>query len=155
MDTDQVREPVEILLVEDNQDDVELVREALREANVPHQLNIVPDGEEAMAYLNGKAEYAQAILPDLILLDLRLPKKGGMEVLREIKADEDLRCIPIIVLSSSDAPDDILTAYDLQASCYVTKPADLQEFDRVMSTLRDFTLTVVKLPPRKPATHSR
>src|SRR5205823_466095 len=124
------------------------VQEALGEGDVAHQLNVVPDGEEALAYLHGQREYAQAILPDLILLDLRLPKKGGLEVLAEIKADEYLRCIPVIVLSSSDSPDDILGAYDLQASCYITKPADLEEFDRVMATLRDFTLTVVKLPPR-------
>ncbi len=151
MDTNQALQPVEILLVEDNPDDVDLIREALHEGNIAHQLNVVPDGEEAMAYLNGEGEYAQAILPDLILLDLRLPKKGGLEVLAEIKADEDLRCIPAIVLSSSDAPNDILKAYDLQASCYITKPADLEEFDRVMASLRDFTLTVVKLPPRAAA----
>jgi CheY-like chemotaxis protein len=151
MDLQQTRQPVEILLVEDNPDDIDLIREALQEGKIAHQLNVVPDGEEAMAYLNGEGEYAQAILPDLILLDLRLPKKGGLEVLAEVKADEDLHCIPIIVLSSSDAPNDVLKAYDLQASCYITKPADLEEFDRVMASLRDFTLTVVKLPPRTAA----
>jgi two-component system, chemotaxis family, response regulator Rcp1 len=148
MDPQQPLQPIEVLLIEDNPEDVDLIREGLHEGKVAHQLNVVPDGEEAMAYLKGEGRYADAILPDLILLDLRLPKKAGLEVLAEIKADADLRCIPVIVLSSSDAPDDILRAYDLQASCYITKPADLDEFDRVMASLRDFTLTVVKLPPR-------
>ncbi len=141
--------PVEILLVEDNLADVELVQEALREGGVPHSLNVVGDGVEALSFLRGEGEYAQALLPDLILLDLKLPKKGGLEVLAEVKADEALRRIPVIVLSSSDAPDDVFKAYDLQVSCYVTKPSDLDEFERVMRTIRDFTLTIVKLPPRE------
>ncbi len=139
--------PVEILLVEDNPGDVELVREALAEGAIPNSVNVVGDGVEALAYLRGQGLYSGAVLPDLMLLDLKLPKKGGLEVLAEMKADEILRRIPVIVLSSSDAPDDVLRAYDLQASCYVTKPSDLDEFERVMQTVRDFTLTVVKLPP--------
>jgi CheY-like chemotaxis protein len=148
MTTDSRGRLVEILLVEDNAGDVELVQEALAEGDVPHSLNVVGDGAEAIAYLRGEGEYAGAILPDFVLLDLKLPKKGGLEVLAEIKADPVLRRIPVIILSSSDAPDDLLRAYDLQVSCYITKPADLDEFERVMQTIRDFTLTVVKLPPR-------
>jgi chemotaxis family two-component system response regulator Rcp1 len=97
--------------------------------------------------LRGEGTHAGAVKPDFMLLDLKLPKKGGLEVLAEMKADEVSRHIPVIVLSSSDAPEDVRRAYDLQASCYVTKPVDLNEFERVMETIRDFTLTVVKLPP--------
>ena len=141
---------VEILLVEDNPGDVELVQEALAEGGIAHSLSVASDGVEALAYLRGEGQYAGALLPDFVLLDLKLPKKGGLEVLAEMKRDEVLRRIPVIVLSSSDAPDDVLRAYDLQASCYVTKPADLDEFERVMQQIRDFTLTVVKLPPGRP-----
>jgi len=153
MTTDSRGRLVEILLVEDNAGDVELVQEALAEGDVPHSLNVVGDGTEAIAYLRGEGEYAGAILPDFVLLDLKLPKKGGLEVLAEIKADPVLRRIPVIILSSSDAPDDLLRAYDLQVSCYITKPADLDEFERVMHTICDFTLTVVKLPPRDRKLH--
>jgi CheY-like chemotaxis protein len=138
--------PVEILLVEDNPGDVELVREALAEGGIPSSVNVVGDGEEALTYLRGQGPHARAVLPDFMLLDLKLPKKGGLEVLAEMKGDAALRRIPVIVLSSSDAPQDVLRAYDLQASCYVTKPADLDEFERIMQTIRDFTLTVVQLP---------
>jgi two-component system response regulator len=141
--------PVEILLVEDNPGDIELVRDALRETPVDCNLNVVEDGVEALAYLHGAGPYQEVLLPDLILLDLKLPKKHGLEVLAEIKKDDVLRRIPTVVLSGSDAPEDLLKAYDLQASCYVTKPADLDEFVRVMNTLKDFCLTVVKLPPRE------
>jgi CheY-like chemotaxis protein len=139
--------PVEILLVEDNPGDAELVREALTQGGIRNNINVIWDGDDAMAYLRGEGPHAGAVKPDFMLLDLKLPKKGGLEVLREIKADEVLRHIPVIVLSSSDAPEDVQRAYDLQASSYVTKPADLDEFERVMQTIRDFTLTVVKLPP--------
>ena len=142
--------PVEILLVEDNPGDVDLVREALAEGGIPSSVNVVGDGVEALAYLRRQGAHAGAVLPDFMLLDLKLPKKGGLEVLAEMKADEAFRRIPVIVLSSSDAPEDVTRAYDLQASCYVTKPADLDEFERVMGTIRDFTLTVVKLPPGGP-----
>jgi two-component system, chemotaxis family, response regulator Rcp1 len=149
MVTDPRGRVVEILLVEDNPGDVELVQAALAEGGTPHSLTVVGDGVEAMSYLRGEGQYAGALLPDFLLLDLKLPKKGGLEVLAEMKSDDILRRIPVIVLSSSDAPDDILRAYDLQVSCYVTKPADLDEFERVMQTIRDFTLTVVKIPPRE------
>jgi two-component system, chemotaxis family, response regulator Rcp1 len=149
MTTNTAGRPVEILLVEDDPADVRLVREALEGRSVPGNLNVVPDGVEALAYLRGQGEYAGALLPDLILLDLKMPKKSGLEVLAEVKADEALRHIPVIVLTTSDAPDDILRAYDLHASCFITKPADLAEFERVMNSLQDFCLTVMKLPPRK------
>jgi CheY-like chemotaxis protein len=140
---------VEILLVDDDPADADLVQEALRESAVPSQVNVVPDGTEALAYLRGQGPYAAAILPDLILLDLKMPRKSGLDVLAEIKADEALRRIPVILLTRSDAPEDILKAYDLQASCYITKPQDLEEFQRVMNTLKEFCLTIVKLPPRR------
>jgi CheY-like chemotaxis protein len=142
------RRPVEILLVEDDPADIRLVQEGLREGAVSNCLNVVCDGDEALAYLRGEDPHAAALLPDLILLDLKMPKKGGLEVLAEIKGDATLRRIPVIVLTTSDAPDDILRSYDLQASLYVTKPEDLDAFDRVMGMLRDFCLTVVRLPPR-------
>ncbi len=143
------RQEVEILMVEDDPADVSLVEEAIREGQVPVHLNVVSDGEKALAYLRGEGAYADVVLPDLILLDLKMPKKSGLEVLAEIKADEALRTIPVIVLTTSDAPEDIFRAYDLQASCYITKPADLAEFDRVMNSIKDFCLTIVKLPPRE------
>ena len=149
MSSDPSRREVEILLVEDDPADEQLMQQALKESAVPVSLNVVEDGVEAMAYLRGQAEYATALLPDLILLDLKMPKKGGLEVLAEVKADEALRRIPIIVLTTSDAPGDIFKAYGLQASAYITKPSDVKEFDRVTRSLKDFCLTVVKLPPRE------
>ena len=137
-----------ILLVEDNPADAELVREGLAEGDGPQELSVVGDGVKALSYLRGEEPYASAALPDFILLDLNLPLKGGLEVLAEVKADRILRRIPVIVLSSSDAPDDVLQAYDLQASGYMTKPAELEEFERVMQTIRDFTRSTVKLAPR-------
>jgi CheY-like chemotaxis protein len=142
------KQPVEILLVDDDPADVQLTQEALQEGRVPSRVNVVGDGEEALAYLRGEGEYATALLPDLILLDLKMPRKSGLELLAEIKADDALRRIPVIVLTTSDAPEDILKAYDLQASCYITKPSDLDEFQRVMDSMREFCLTVVRLPPR-------
>jgi chemotaxis family two-component system response regulator Rcp1 len=140
---------VEVLMVEDDPADVQLVEEALRDGTAETRLNVVSDGEKALEYLRGEGRYAGSLLPDLILLDLKMPKKSGLEVLAEIKGDEILRRIPVIVFTTSDAPEDILKAYDLQASCYVTKPSDLEEFDRVMTSIKDFCLTVVKLPPRE------
>jgi CheY-like chemotaxis protein len=140
-------QPVEILMVDDDAADIRLAEEALRDSGRNAHINAVHDGVEALNYLRGKGEYAEAVLPDLILLDLKMPKKGGLEVLTEIKQHEMLHRIPVIILTTSDAPEDILRAYDLQASCYVTKPADLAEFDRAMTNVKDFCLTVVKLPP--------
>jgi CheY-like chemotaxis protein len=141
--------PVEILLVEDDLADVRLVEEGLRESDVPSNLNVVQDGIRALAYLRGEEPYSAALLPDLILLDLKMPKKGGLEVLKEIKDDSILRRIPVIVLTTSDDPNDILRSYDLQASFYITKPENLDEFERFMGLVRDFCLTVVRLPPRE------
>ena len=149
MSTNPSGPPVEILLVDDDPEDVLLTQEGLRRSRVPGHVNIVTDGDEALAYLRGQGEYEAAVLPDLILLDLKMPRKSGLEVLAEIKADETLRRIPVIVLTTSDAPNDILQAYDLQASSYITKPSDLEEFQRVMDSITDYCLTVVKLPPRQ------
>jgi len=149
MSTQPGRSSVVVLLVEDDPADVQLVREALQESRVPVHLHVVDDGVEALAYLRGQGVYADALLPDLILLDLKMPRKSGLEVLTEIKAGEMLRRIPVIILTTSDDPEDVLRAYDLQASAYITKPSDLDEFERVMSTIKDFCLTVVKLPPRE------
>jgi len=139
--------PVEILLVEDNPGDVRLTREALREAKVRNNLSVAPDGVEALAYLRKEGQYADAVRPDLILLDLNLPRKDGREVLEEVKADPALRHIPVVVLTSSQAEQDILRAYDLHANCYVTKPVDLDQFITVVRSIEDFWFTIVKLPP--------
>jgi chemotaxis family two-component system response regulator Rcp1 len=149
MSANLANRPVEILLVEDDPADVQLVREALQEGRVPSRVHVVRDGVEALAYLRGARQHAHAVLPDLILLDLKMPRMGGLEVLAAVKADEMLRRVPVIILTTSDAPDDILRAYDLQASLYITKPENLEEFDRMMHTIRDHFLTVVKLPPRE------
>jgi two-component system, chemotaxis family, response regulator Rcp1 len=140
--------PVEILLVDDDPEDVRLTQEGLRKAREPGHVTVVADGDEALAYLRGEGDYAAAILPDLILLDLKKPRRGGREVLEQIKADEALRHIPVIVLTRSDGPDDVLPASDLQANSCVAKPSDLDEFQRVMDSINDFCLTVVKVPPR-------
>jgi len=139
---------VEILLVEDNPADVRLAREALREGAVATHLNAVEDGVEALAFLRREGKYADAPRPDIILLDLNMPRKGGLEVLSEVKSDPALRPIPVVVLTTSSDPDDIFQAYDLQASAFITKPADLDEFVNTMQCFDEFCLTVVKLPPR-------
>jgi CheY-like chemotaxis protein len=139
----------EILMVEDNPGDVRLTREALKESRVLSNLSVVDDGVEALAFLRREGKYAAAPRPDLIFLDLNLPRKGGLEVLAEIKKDDRLRRIPVVILTTSTAPDDIGRAYDLYANCYVTKPADLDEFLQVVKSVQSFCLTVVKLPPRE------
>jgi CheY-like chemotaxis protein len=138
---------VELLLVEDNPGDVRLTQEALRESPVRTHLSVVHDGVEALAFLRRQGTYSNAPRPNLVLLDLQLPKKGGLEVLAEMKTDPHLRRIPVVVLSSSDEESDVLGAYDGQASCFVTKPADLEQFVQVVRRVHDFCLTVVKLPP--------
>lgn len=138
---------VEILLVEDNPGDVRLAVEALKEGKVHNNLHVVGDGVEAMMFLRREGKYALSPRPDLILLDLNLPKKDGREVLAEIKADEKLRRIPVVVLTTSKAEQDILRTYDLHANCYITKPVDLEQFIAVVRSVEDFWLTVVKLPP--------
>ena len=138
--------PIEILLVEDSAADVRLTVEALKEAKVRNKLNVVDDGVKALAYLNKKGEYANVIRPDLILLDLNLPKKSGREVLEEIKQDENLKCIPVVVLTVSRAEEDVLHSYNLHANCYITKPVDFEKFMEVVKAIESFWLTIVKLP---------
>ena len=140
--------PIEILLVEDNPGDVRLTQEALKEGKVMNVLNTVENGEEALAYLHRQGAYAQTTRPDLILLDLNLPRKSGQEVLGEIKDDPDLRRIPVVILTVSEAEQDIVKSYNLHANCYITKPVNLEQFMEVIKTIEDFWLTVVMLPPR-------
>lgn len=138
--------PIELLLVEDSPSDVRLTVEALKEAKVKNTLHVVTDGVEALRFLRREGEYASSPKPDLILLDLNLPKKDGREVLAEIKEDEELRRIPIVVLTTSSAEEDIARAYSLHANCYVTKPVDFTQFMKVIHSIESFWLTVVKLP---------
>ena len=141
--------PIEILLVEDNPGDVRLTEEALRQGKVRNNLNVAADGVEAVAFLRRQGRYARAPRPDLILLDLNLPRKDGREVLAEIKADVGLRKIPVVVLTTSQAEEDVLKAYGLNANCYVTKPVGLEQFVAVVNSIEDFWLTIVKLPKDK------
>jgi chemotaxis family two-component system response regulator Rcp1 len=137
---------INILLVEDNPGDVRLTLEGFRDAKVRNEVHVVPDGVEAMAYLHRETKYADAPRPDLILLDLNLPRKDGREVLEEIKRDGSLKRIPVAILTTSRADKDILASYDLHANCYVTKPVQFDEFIRVVRGIEDFWLSVVKLP---------
>ncbi|MEO5345919.1 MAG: response regulator [Magnetococcus sp. YQC-9] len=139
---------VEILLVEDSPGDVELTREALADSKMLNRLNVVEDGEEAMAYLRQQGRYAHATRPDVVLLDLNLPRKDGREVLEEIKADPELKAIPVVVLTTSQAEEDILRTYQLHANCYITKPVDLHQFFAVVKSVENFWFSVVKLPPK-------
>jgi len=139
-------EPIEILLVEDNPDDADLTVDALREGRLRNRVTVVDDGVKAMAYLRHEGKYGSAPRPDLILLDLNLPRKNGREVLAEIKQDPDLRRIPVVVMTSSDDEKDILAAYNLHVNCYVTKPVDLDQFLGVVKSIQHFWLCVVKLP---------
>jgi len=138
--------PVEILLVEDSPGDIRLTQEALKEARVINNLSVARDGEEAMSFLHREGKYADAPCPDLILLDLNMPKKDGREVLAEIKTDPHLRRIPVVMLTTSSAEKDILESYDLHANCYITKPVDLDQFITVVRTIENFWFTMVKLP---------
>ena len=146
MAQDQTLKPIEILLVEDNPGDVQLTREALEEGNLLVNLSVMNDGAEAMAFLHRRGEHADAPAPDLILLDLNLPKKGGREVLQEIKADADLKCIPVVVLTTSEAEADIVSTYGLHANCYITKPVDIDQFIKIVQLLEQFWFTIVELP---------
>ena len=139
--------PVEILLVEDNPGDVDLTRETLQDSKLLNHMNVVGNGVEAMAYLRRQGKYAEATRPDLVLLDLNLPKKNGREVLAEVKADDQLRRIPVVVLTTSCAEQDILQTYDLHANCYITKPVNLDQFSAVVRAIEEFWFTTVKLPP--------
>ena len=143
------QKPVEILLVEDSPADVRLMKEALKESKIVSHLTVVNDGVEAMAFLHGKGKYAGAQGPDLIFLDLNLPKKNGRKLLQEIKSDERLKIIPVLVLTTSEAEQDIIDAYHLHANCYITKPMDLNGYIAIMKMIEGFWLKMVKLPPRR------
>ena len=138
--------PVEILLIEDNPGDVRLTMEALKEAKVINNLTVLKDGMEALAFLRREGPYAKAPRPHLILLDLNLPKTDGREVLAEVKADEALKRIPVVVLTTSEDEQDVLKSYNLHANCYVTKPVDLERFIKVVRSIEDFWLGIVMLP---------
>ena len=139
---------VEILLVEDNETDVLIAREALKEARVVNNLHIVDNGEDAVAFLHRDPPYEDAPRPDLVLLDWNLPRRSGQEVLQDIKTNEDLKRIPVVILTTSQAEEDILKAYGLHANSYVTKPLDFDAFRRVLRAMEQFWLCVVKLPQR-------
>ena len=141
--------PIEILLIEDNPGDARLTQEALREARVANRLSHVNDGVEAMAFVRREAPFADAPHPDLILLDLNLPRKDGREVLAELKADPVLRLIPVVVLTTSEAEQDILRTYELHGNCYITKPVDLEKFLHIVRAVESFWLAIVKLPGRR------
>lgn len=147
MDMEDLPKAVNILLVEDNPGDVRLVVESLKESKRPTNLITVKDGVEAMAYLHREGIYANEVQPDIILLDLNLPRKNGQEVLKEIKKDPGLKRIPVIVLTASSAERDIINSYDLNANCYITKPVSLEQFTEVIKSIENFWLKVVKLPP--------
>ncbi|MEO3888113.1 response regulator [Nonomuraea sp. B5E05] len=138
--------PIDVLLVEDDQGDILLTKEAFDLNKVRNRLNVVNDGEQALAYLRGEGDYRDATRPDLILLDLNLPRKSGSEVLREVKDDPVLRTIPVVILTTSEAEEDILRSYRLHANAYVSKPVDFEQFIRVVRQIDNFFVTVVKLP---------
>jgi CheY-like chemotaxis protein len=140
--------PIEVLLVEDDQGDVLLTKEAFDFNKVRNRLHVVNDGEQAMAFLRREDGYHDAPTPDLILLDLNLPRMGGLEVLTEVKADAELRTIPVVILTTSEAEEDILHSYRLHANAYVSKPVDFEQFIRVVRQIDDFFVTVVKLPSK-------
>jgi len=141
--------PIEILLVEDNPGDVRLTIEALKEGKVANKINVVMDGMDAMAFLRREGKYEDAPVPDLILLDLNLPKKNGREVLAEIKVDSKIKHIPVVVLTTSQAEKDIIMTYNMHANCYITKPVDFDQFISVVKSIENFWFTVVKLPPKE------
>ena len=141
--------PIEILLVEDNPGDARLAKEALKESKLMNNLSIAEDGVEAMNFLYKKGKYKNMPRPDLVILDLNLPKKDGREVLAEIKNDDDLKRIPVVILTISKAEEDILKSYNLHANCFITKPIDLDQFIKVVKSIEDFWLTIVILPNGK------
>lgn len=141
--------PIEILLVEDNPADVRLTIEALKEGKVANEINVAADGVEALAFLRREGKYENAPEPDLILLDLNLPKKNGREVLAEVKTDYRLKRIPVVILTSSQAETDIVATYNLHANCYITKPVDFGQFINVIRSIENFWFKIVKLPPKK------
>jgi chemotaxis family two-component system response regulator Rcp1 len=146
MNNRKTGKPVEILLVEDNPGDVRLTKEALKEGKVLNKLHVTRDGVEAMEFLRQKGKYAKTPRPVLVLLDLNLPKKDGREVLAEIKADKDLKRIPVVILTVSQAEEDILRSYNLSANCYIIKPVDWEQFIKVVKSVEDFWFAIVTLP---------
>jgi len=140
---------VKILLVEDNEGDIVLTLEALKEAKINNVIQVVKDGEEALQYLRKQERFSNMETPDLILLDINLPKLNGKEVLAEIKKDEDLMIIPVVMLTTSDSEKDILESYQYHANCYITKPVDFQKFMDVVRTIKDFWIDIVQLPNKK------
>ncbi len=140
-------DPIQVLLVEDNPGDVRLTRIAMAQSKLLVNLSVVGDGVEALAFLHRTEAYADAPRADLILLDLNLPKKNGWEVLEEIKADEALRCVPVVVLTTSEAEEDVLSAYRHFANCFITKPIDFNQFVKTVQSIEDFWFTIVRLPP--------
>lgn len=146
MHIQSVTKPIEVLLVEDNPGDAQLTRIALSDGKMCINLSLTEDGVDALAFLRKEGQYADAPRPDLILLDLNLPRKDGREVLAEIKADPSLRRIPVVVLTTSQSDTDILQAYELAANCFITKPVDFDQFVKIVQTIEDFWFTVVKLP---------
>ena len=149
MNNEGVVRPIEILLVEDSPGDVRLTIEGIKESKMRNNLHVVGDGVEAMSFLRKKGKYANMPYPDLVLLDLNLPKKDGREVLAEIKSDENLKRIPVVVLTISKAEEDILRSYDFHANCYIVKPIDFDQFIKVVKSIEDFWFTIVKLPSNK------
>lgn len=148
MNSRSIVKPIEILLVEDNPGDIRLTQEVLKDGKIHNHLTVIEDGEKAIAFLNQTGPYGHAPHPDLILLDLNLPRRGGLEVLRLIKTNDALKHIPVVVFTTSQAKEDILTAYDLYANCYITKPIDLEQFIKSVESIEDFWFTVVKLPSK-------
>lgn len=149
MNEDMNLQEINILLVEDNPGDIRLTKEVLKEGKIKNILNVVTDGEEAILYLKKIGDHINAVTPDIILLDLNLPKKDGREVLAEIKEDALLKLIPVIVLTTSSAEQDVLNMYAHHANCYITKPVDFSQFITVIRSIENFWLTIVKLPQKK------
>jgi two-component system, chemotaxis family, response regulator Rcp1 len=148
MNVDKLAHPVDILLVEDNPGDVRLTKELLKDSKIHNNLTVIDNGEDALLFLRREAKYRNANTPDLILLDLNLPRKNGSEVLASIKNDPRLRRIPVVVLTSSKAEEDVVRTYDLHANCYISKPVGLEQFASVVKAIDDFWLAIVKLPTR-------
>jgi CheY-like chemotaxis protein len=148
MKTESV-DPVQVLLVEDNEGDVRLAQEALKDSKLHIALSVVSDGVEAMEFLRRQGRFATVDEPDLILLDINLPRKGGLEVLAEVKEDESLRNIPVVIMTSSDAEADIIRSYNLHANCYITKPVDLEQFTEVVKAVDQFWFSIVSLPKKR------
>ncbi|MBV9869870.1 MAG: response regulator [Frankiaceae bacterium] len=147
-DTQESGQPIEVLLVEDDPGDVVMTQEAFKDYKIANNLNVVTNGEDAIAYLRREGPYADAVRPDLVLLDLNLPRRDGREVLREVKNDPALKSIPIVVLTTSDAEDDVLGSYNLHANAYVRKPVDFDQFVAAVRAVDDFFIRVVRLPSR-------